>query len=642
MSLSTLTSLAIIKVNLDEGHDYLHSLQPIVLHILATTQPEIITSSKISNEIKDQFGLQIPDAVIQLVLKRLARENQIQKSGGVYKTTGKIECPDFAEGREVAQTHFQEVIKKLIEFSKDTKNPIDAQEQAIDALIKFLSQFGISCLEAYINNTVLPTLDPNKNTDIVLVSSFVLHIQKSDQGCFESFVVLVKCSMLANALACPTLEQAPKTYKSVTFYFDTPLLIQLLGFDGDARQKSVQHLIQLVSKYKGKIAIFAHTREELDSVLHYAIQNFDNPRCTQKIVLSARSAGKTKSDLMLAEQKINEDLSKQKIEIKQPPRYSPQNRKYEIDETALEEALRHQIPTYKDPAIRCDIKSVRGIYVLRKNATPDALERSKAVLVTSNSSYARAAWQYDVDNNKNFSKVSSVITDISLMNVAWLKSPVDTGDTPKIELLAIAYAAMQPPERFWKKYLDECSKLADSGDITTENLQILRSRYVNPQELMNLTLGEDDALSAETIIEILRVAVSSIQQEEHAKTLEEESAHRKTKEQLKKQYDEINNIRDAMRSQCRKTAKIYSWAIVVAIALSFGIFSFVNSLGIPYYLDWMASALIAIFSIVYMVDWAHNLLPRKIGETLEQKLYDRCVRRNERRYNLNISEQSQK
>ena len=50
-------------------------------------------------------------------------------------------------------------------------------------------------------------------------------------------MILVQGHMYANALTCPDLAQIPDTYKNVTFYLDTKLLIRLFGLDIKYKKK---------------------------------------------------------------------------------------------------------------------------------------------------------------------------------------------------------------------------------------------------------------------------------------------------------------------------------------------------------------------------------------------------------------------
>ena len=82
----------------------------------------------------------------------------------------------------------------------------------------------------------------------MLVSKYVLNLQNTDPDRFESFLVVVKGHMLANALLCPDLEKAPSSYKGVAFYLDTPLLVRRLGLEGETKRVAVASLVALLRR----------------------------------------------------------------------------------------------------------------------------------------------------------------------------------------------------------------------------------------------------------------------------------------------------------------------------------------------------------------------------------------------------------
>ena len=145
------------------------------------------------------------------------------------------------------------------------------------------------------------------------------------------------------------------------------------------------------------------------------------------------------------------------------------------------------------------LRGVRSIYVLREGTSPKIVERSKAVLVTSNAGFSQAAFQYG-QRHEASREVSSVITDFSLANMAWLKAPLGAPAVPMTELLAFSYAALQPSMELFEKYLSEIEKLEKQGKITARDHQLLRSSQLAQAELMNLTLGEEDALTEQTVL----------------------------------------------------------------------------------------------------------------------------------------------
>ena len=203
---------------------------------------------------------------------------------------------------------------------------------------------------------------------------------------------------------------------------------------------------------------------------------------------------------------------------------------FQIDESTFEHVLRDEVTYFNNPnAILYDINSVRSIYAIKGLRSAPSLEKSSAVVVTSNNAFAKAARTYG-QRYESSRDVSVVITDFSLANLAWLKAPMDAPDIPKTQLLAFSYAALMPSGSLLDKFMTEIDRLERRGSISARELQLLRSSPLVISELMLLTLGEDAALTGETIIQTLDRVSEEIRKEETAKTAREEEAQRLTRD----------------------------------------------------------------------------------------------------------------
>ena len=528
MSTATLTSLAILKVNVDQGNDYLEYLRSFILQVLVDQKPNPITTEVVKDHIRTQFGLEIPNQTVEIVLKRISKRYPIKKDQGKYQITGDLPNPQIVSKQVDAERHLGTVLHGLRQFSQGTINPITNDEDAVTAICAFLARFDITCLRAYLRGTAIPSPEGDHQTDIVLVSDYIQHVQRTNLEHFNSFLIIVQGHMLANALLCPDLLNAPKTYQNVTFYLDTPLLIQSLGRDGEAKQAAVRDLIALVSNLGGKVAAFSHSRDELKYVLQRTADFLERPDGRGPMIIEARKQGFTKSDFLLLAESIDQKLSEAGIQLENTPLYI---KDFQIDETVFEQVLNDEVSYHNPRAKEYDINSVRSIYVLRANTPALTLEKARAVLVTSNAGFARAAWDYGKEYRSS-QNVSSVITDFTLANMAWLKAPMGAPSVPTTQLLAISYAALKPSVELLEKYLKEIDRLEEQGTISERDHQLLRSSPLVHSELMHLTLGKDAALNEETITETLERVSEEIKKEESEKLMAEREAHQRTQDAL--------------------------------------------------------------------------------------------------------------
>ena len=122
MSTSTLTSLALLKVNIDQGKDYLDYLRPFVLQVLVDHKPDSITGKVVKGYIREKFGLEIPERTVEIVLKRMSKHNLIKREHGVYLITENLPDPQLAEKQSRSKRHIDSVLHSLREFSKKQAN----------------------------------------------------------------------------------------------------------------------------------------------------------------------------------------------------------------------------------------------------------------------------------------------------------------------------------------------------------------------------------------------------------------------------------------------------------------------------------------------------------------------------------------
>lgn len=614
-----------LKVSVDLGGDYLDYLKPFVLQVLVDKRPDPVTDRVVRDHIRTEFGLEIPERALQIILKRLSRKYPLTKSEHVYRITGELPNPGIVAKRSSAARHIHAVLSGLIEFSKTTAKPLSTEEDAVTALCTFLAEFNIPCLRAYLRGTAIPLIEDKRRTDIVLVSQYVVHLQQTEPERFESFLVMLQGHMLANALLCPDLQNAPKTYKGVAFYLDTPLLVRFLGAEGEPKRAAIDSLVTLLRNLGATVATFRHSRNELEQVLRGAAEHVNSPDGRGAIITEARLRGTTKSDLLLLAGQIDERLAAAGIEVKATPPYTP---KFQIDEKVFGQTLEDEVPYFHARAKQCDINSVRSIYVLRGHDAPTTLEASRAALVTSNSGFARAAYEYGKQYEQS-REVSSVITDFSLANMAWLKAPMGAPDLPTIEVLAFSYAALQPSRELLDKYLQEAEKLERKGKISERDHQLLRSSTLAQEELLKLTMGDEAALNESTVMETLQRVSSEIKKEESQKLSAEQEEHGGTRATLASERTTKKKLQARLYWQCQRKAKNFS-GFISALLVGLLIAGLLSGIGLRVSnpkLGWVLAVGTAVVFIFGLISFLFGTTVRNLHERLQKFLLARLIRR---------------
>ncbi|MGZ8892723.1 MAG: hypothetical protein ACXW1R_07320 [Halobacteriota archaeon] len=505
-NIQTLTSLAMLKVDIDTQHrNYVDYLSPFVIDVLNADKGAIVSDIRIADKLRKRFGLQIPAKVVQHVLRRLQKNDYLVLTDGVLTVSTNLPKSSLAKTRASATAHIEAVLQGLVAEAKNHK--LDwSKDDANKAVVAFLGKFTVDCLKTYVFNTALPNLPQGTSSELYIVGKFIQNSHNRRDEAFESFIVLVKGLMYSNALLCPDLESLEKKFQNVVFYLDTPLILNLLGLQDQDSKRAANELVALLIKLKGSVAVFAHTLQECQNIIGYALANIENPRATSRVLEEMRRSSSKLSDLTVARENIDEAVKQLGVKVHNTPDYLDE---FQIDELELETVIQESNPGLSEAASKHDINSIRSIFVLRKGKQPVRLEDSGAVFVTLNQRLARAA--YHVGRNHNSSReVSPAITAYSLANIAWLKSPVAAPLLPLHETMALSYAALEPSTDLFKKYVVEMDLLLANGKISTREHEILRLSPPAREELMELTLGDEHALTASSISSILANIKTSI------------------------------------------------------------------------------------------------------------------------------------
>jgi hypothetical protein len=571
----TLTSLAMLKVNTDEGRDYFDYLLPFVRFVLGRSRPDPVSDTGTQLLLREEFGLALPVHAVAFVLQRLAKRGSLKRQDGVFHITDKFEMGDISQKRVLARQQQGAVVKNLMKYAKEQHGIVWSEIDASDAIVSYLSRFSVECLKTFTQGSALPELLKDEVKDFI-VSSFVKSIHDYSPELFNAFVGLVKGHMLANALLCRDLDALQKQFSGVVFFLDTPFLMNLFRFWGEPAFAAAKELIDLLLRLKGTVALFEHTADEVERVIAHCEANVENTEGVKRPMLaSLRREGITVSDLACLRGGIDRFYRSHQIEVRPAPAYFPE---HQVDEQALATAIDEEIDYFNPKALANDVNSIRSIYALRKSKHPTRVEDALAVLVTSNVKLAFAALEFG-KQCESTREVSPVITDFSLANIAWLKSPMGSPDLPRLELIAECYAAMEPRAILWGRFVEEIDRLKSRGNISPDEHELLRLSAQARDELMHLTLGSEKAFSAGTITTILsRVKAELLRQKNveldrertsHGTTLQvltaaAEQAHQKDTELRKKLYWISYKLSSAVEKLCFAACVALLIASVVA------------------------------------------------------------------------------
>lgn len=543
-----IAGLAILTGNLAEGRDYIDLFVPLVGQCIWSGKPSVVSVTALQSQLKDTFGMQIPQNALKLILNRATKRDYVRRQEGAYVPNLEVLAGlNFTTRYKDVVRQQNAAIKKFVKFSSDRFAIRLTEVEAEDALLAYVQKHDIEILECLLNVEAPAPVQPQytKKIDFV-VNSFIVESHDSDPEGFKYIDTMVKGHFLSHTLFFPDLGQIRRRFRRTTVYFDTALLLRVSGYEGAARQESCKELVALLYRQGAALKCFRHTRDELYNVLYAcmsAISRGDIEYATPTFTY-LRSAGYGASEIELELAILDSKIRNLGIEIVDKPEYL---HRYQIDEERLDKALKdkrvywHERPKQR----KHDLDCLSAIYRLRKGRESSYVEDSMAVFVTANSALCKVGAEFFVTEDYiDRSSIPMAITDYALTSLLWLKSPMLAPDFPTKFVIAECYAAVEPSERLWQRYTESASRLKEEKKISANEYYLLRYSQLAHKELMGLTMGDENMITEGTVQDILEAVKMEIRKEDLAQLEEERRMHEERRKEDLARLEEERRLRE--------------------------------------------------------------------------------------------------
>lgn len=565
MANKTILSLALLKASWDENkHDYLETFVPLVAECIRQSSHEVVSVPELQRDFTNQFGLIIPQNAIKAILNRVKKHGYLRLDDKVFK---KIPTAfsnlNFHEVQQQVVGMHEALVQNLIGFCADRLKITLTIDKAETALQAYLEDKQILVESRSTQGHVIPaTMHPLKKARF-LVASFVQHLQETHAAALEYLETIMKGNMIANAIFLPDPTKTQTRFRKTEIYLDTSFLIYALGYAGKPRKDPCTELLTLLYETGANLRCFKHTIEEARGILEACAHRIQSGQLKDAYGPSIDyfvSKGFTPSDIELFSLRLERDLDGLRISILDKPPYLADHM---IDEQKLTTTLEKELFYRNQQALRRDVDSISAIVRLRRGDKSIFIEECRALFITTNTGLAKITKEF-FSHDDSVGPISPCLTDYTLTNILWLKNPILSPDLPRKRIIADCYAALQPDEKLWRRYLNEIEKLDQSRQSSPDDVYLLRHSLYAKTALMELTLGEEEAFTNATVPEILAV-IEERNQAGIRRELETAEQSRRAAEQHLQTVQAIENER---QTNIHNRAQKYAKKIVLGIELA--------------------------------------------------------------------------
>lgn len=561
----TILSLAIIKAHWDKNRaDYIDNFIPLTAGLLKEKNYQEVDLNFFQKDFQERYGLNIPINALVTIFNRAKKKDIVyREQGKIYVRRESLSDYDLSISSVEEERKFKHLTNQIKDFAKSNYDLEVGIDEIENALLAFLKEHDLDILFAAKDRSVLPEVKP-KNKLKYVISAFSIQAFESDPKLFQFLIDVSVGHALSGAILYSELNPFSGKLKNLNIYLDTPIIIDILGFNGKYKKRSVKELIDILNEEKANIFILNITRGEVDSILSDCQRwlekgSYDLEKASRVLKYCHRK-GLTAIDVEQLTLSIDRLLSENGITSTQIPSYS--EKEFVIDETLLEETIYKTYDSIIDNfdkeladskgTIRRDIQVLSGIYRFRKGYKPKSIKDSKALFITSNTALAFASRRFETMHNDSVFTIPTCLTDVFLGTVIWLQSPQRVEAINSKRFMADCYSAIQPSDALIKKYLAEIEKLKADDKISNDDYYLLRSHRVSLNLLETKSMGDPEAIDATSTEEILDSIIQSIKGKEAKRLTDEIQTHKETKKKLTQQEEKFQTIQLRLEGKAEK------------------------------------------------------------------------------------------
>ena len=644
-STKTLAGTALLNVYWDTRRkDLLDLISPFINYCTAcmiTPQSKLCEKNKIdlihvTQDVRERFGyVDIPSAIVEKIYKR--DQKHYRKDRGYYYLIDSFD--NLVERMDQKQRECAEMIDDLGESllcyleTHCQKEKVYTKEQAIEKLQKFFAYYGANVTA---DDLDFRELTPASKEIYYWIGQYIY--EKKDKGSREYGYL---CQLINGYYLQAAIYMQPdadtnqkKAFQKVSFYYDTPFLIDLLGFQNKEANQAAKELHQMLQNQGGQAYYFPQMREELTGILyayqHSIGQNYSNNGRTLQALDEKRC---TSNDVNVIIQRLPNRLENEyHVRYKDLPQF-PQKEDGTVDEHCVmdeEEAKRFVAENtvhYTDKNLDNDIKSAVAIHKLRGGRGYSHIEDCGHILVTNNYDLTRAFNQY-YKKNVSSEAYGPIIDTKTLAALVWVRSGGGGTKMAELELLQNAYMAMQPIPEMKERFIEEIEKLVSFGDITEDEALIIRTDQFLGREL-NEKMGFDPSnVNKESTFKLVKEAKERVVAEERAV-----AEQKQAQDKIALQQRARKKAKDTAQEEKQKVIERYTLGakVLTGCLLCIGIGScvvsfFSGSIGI-------APLIVTIFSALGVWDSIISKKSRiqgkieKVGNKKEKETFDKELKK---------------
>lgn len=475
---------------------------PYIANVIDEMSSDIVDKNELQQRLNEKFNIITPMGAISSLLIRAKKQGLVFKSNKqFFIVKDKVNCllSEVESKKSEINQSINLIVDEYLQYCKNEFNYTLSRKEAEDNVYKFI-RVNISIFSDHISKAELNESGIEHNNGY-RVASFIKHVNKNTKSLIPEITRIVKGTLLANYLTIVDKSSTKNKFENITIYLDTPILIGILGWDGDIRKKSLNEFIELLVSLNINIKIFEPTFRELNAIFNEWKTSLSNRRyqdfheMTRQLM---KSRGITPAQMSTEITLLERNLENNNIFIDKKFNLDV---KYCCDEVKLDKFLKRA--GFKKSIARAhDVQCISSVFNSRKGREIRTLNEKFSVFITTNTSIESITGRFF---KKEISKESIplVTSENWISTLLWLKEPNRFSNFPFDILLTDAYSTLSSDDIFWRNFLKRLDKLKISGGITEDDFNLVRYNNSLFGMVKHQTVVNEDDLDDDDVYHIV-------------------------------------------------------------------------------------------------------------------------------------------
>lgn len=431
--------------------DVIDCLTPFIAPYIKMITGQQVTSQGVQDYLKTQFGFDLPLYAIEQIISGLQAHGLVQ-----YRTSAKIFVALDAElqfdvAKSEIETDFEELETELNLYARrlgyNDAPPSGGWGQAI---LNFLRNRTDTTSVKFITIKKV-ILDP-VSVETATVAGYIRDLSTNDPGRFEKLLRIFMGTLVEDFISSIAEVGTIRSENPVFVFYDTTLLLRLLGSSGKSLQKATEELTRYLQDLGCVIQFLSGNDSEVSNIIDSIISRKDSGYELEGETALAIAAGEVTTTHLRGLQHIyTERLATFNIFPANLAESSAQeNAKFQINEKGLAEFLKRKAKEhhrrYGATNSMNDAGYIGIVMRLRKGARTKDLAECRYLFATSNRFLANQSKRYLIqDRQLVHTSVPPALSVGQLATIAWLlKDHTLPPERASKELLTNCYAAIRP------------------------------------------------------------------------------------------------------------------------------------------------------------------------------------------------------